>query len=93
MVFLSDEEIERASVDVDKLLTVAQLPKKPCYRPQDIQTLLNISYTMFVTMCDNWEPSEVRNRDPRGLESYRVGTHRRIPHHALVEWIAINRQK
>jgi hypothetical protein len=92
MTFLSDKDLEQASIAADELLKVANLPKMPCYRPKDIQYILNISYPMFITMCDCWEPLEVRNRSKKGLESYRIGAHRRIPHHALVEWIAVNKQ-
>ncbi len=92
MQSLSVKELESAKVSLSKLLINADMEKKSCYRPRDILKLLNISYPMFITMCDLWEPLEVKNRSNSGLESYRVGTHRRIPHHALVEWIAINKR-
>lgn len=88
--YLSDSQIMLAECSLLKMLRQAQMDEQICYRPTDIVRILNISYSTFVTMCNCWEPLEVPGRNKMGLENYRVGTHRRVPHHGLIEWLAVN---
>lgn len=73
-----------------KMLKVAQLDRKPCYVPKEVQLLLNVSPNKLQQLCDDFEPPYVRGRKTSGLESYRLGTHRRIPYHGLLEWLENN---
>lgn len=73
------------SESLEQLLINAGIGKKPTYTTGNISTMLNISRNMVIMLCDQWEPETLQ-----GLESYRVGTHRRIPHHAVVEWLTHN---
>lgn len=72
---------------LSKLLTHSSLDKKSAYPTGQVATILNISVNMVLMLCDEWSPD-----NPKGLECYRVGTHRRIPHHSLVEWLEHNTQ-
>lgn len=71
------------------MLQVADIPVSPCYRPEQVQRILNISKNTFVNVCDKWQPA-LDGGLAMGLESYCLGTHRRVPHHALVEWLQRN---
>lgn len=72
------------------MLKIAGLPVLPAYVPGDVRALLNITELAFRRMCINWEPPDTPNRYEGGLESYVLGTHRRVPFHALVNWLAEN---
>lgn len=68
------------------MLEAAGIPLQPAYKPREVQVILNMDDRTFRMLCDIWEP----NRKTRGIESYYVSTHRRVPHHALVEYLAFN---
>ena len=75
---------------LDKLLLTAKLAKKTAYTTSNVALVLGVSNSTIINMCEEWEPPEESNRNVKGIECYRVGTHRRIPHHAIVEWLRIN---
>ncbi len=75
---------------LEQMLKSTGVAPAPVYRPSQVQKLLNVSEHTFRAYCDAWEPPQVPGRDPRGLECYFVGAHRRIPHHALVDWLSRN---
>ena len=89
-MFLSPKQLESAEEKVIRLLKDGNIDKQPCYKPAEVQKLLNISYPMFLSMVEIWEPMEVKQRNKKGLESFWVGRHRRIPHYGLVEWMYFN---
>jgi len=70
---------------VAKLLKQAKINECVSYRPSQIMTLLNISQGTFRGLCNTYEPNT-----RHGIESYLIGTHRRVPHHALVEYLSRN---
>lgn len=73
-----------------KMLAVANINIKSSYKPGEIQKLLSMSNSTFQVICDEWEPAHIANGITRGLESYRIGNERRVPYHALVEWLGRN---
>lgn len=75
---------------LQRMLTVARLNKKPCYTPKEVQLLLNVSANKLQQLCDEFEPPHIKGRLTTGIESYRLGTHRRIPHHGLIDWLQAN---
>lgn len=68
-----------------KLLVNSNQQKKSAYPTGNVANILNISVNMVIMLCDEWTPY-----NHKGLECYRVGTHRRIPHHSLIEWLEYN---
>ena len=73
-------------IDIDTLLKNANVSRKSCYTPADVCRILNISSSTFGRLCDQWEPPNIRGGG-NGIECYRVGTHRRVPHHALLNFL------
>jgi hypothetical protein len=71
---------------IDELLNSSGIEKKTAYRPFEVCAILSITETTFRRICDRWEPASV-HKDSPGLECYRIGKHRRVPHHALVEFL------
>lgn len=78
------------SESLEKMLVTSGVPKKNAYSTGDISQLLSISNSKVIMLCDDWTPPNIRRTTGNGLECYRVGTHRRIPHHAIVEWLISN---
>lgn len=72
---------------LNKMLAAAGIEPRSAYTTGNVAKVLNVSTNMVIIMCDEWEP---RRENKRGLECYRAGTHRRIPHHALVDWLEHN---
>lgn len=72
------------------MLHIAGIEVKPCYTPQEVQLLLGVSPNKLQQLCDEYEPPCVQGRKTTGIESYRLGTHRRVPYHGLVEWMELN---
>jgi hypothetical protein len=72
--------------DINVLLQQAGIEQKTCYTPADICQIFNISQSTFARLCDQWEPPNIAGRQV-GLECYRIGTHRRVPHHSLIDFI------
>lgn len=75
---------------LEKMLKAAELSKKPCYTPGEVQLLLHVSPNRLQQLCDAYEPPHIQGREVSGIECYRLGTHRRIPHHGLLEWLENN---
>lgn len=88
--YLSNNELEIGGKILKKLLLDSSIPDKGSYRPEEIKVILGISHQTLYNYCNLWEPYEVKARSTRGLESYKIGGSRRIPKHALIEWLAIN---
>jgi len=74
---------------LDKLMLASGVEKMPAYTTSATAKILSISPSMVIYLCDEWEPPQ-KNIRTKGLECYRAGTHRRIPHHALIEWLENN---
>lgn len=75
---------------LDRMTQEAGLPTKGAYKPGEVQAILQMSKSTFHRRCEQWEPPGTPGRDPRGLESYSIGTHRRVPRSAMEEWLAAN---
>lgn len=67
---------------LDKLITVSKVERKSAYTTGEVGKIISVTPRAVVSICDDWMPGIVG-----GLESYRAGTHRRIPHHALIAWL------
>ncbi len=80
----------RAETQLRELLRVEGLPDRGVYRPGEVCRLLRISPTTLRQFCDLAAHPAVKNSDPRVLESFLVGCHRRIHQAAIVEWLARN---
>lgn len=73
------------------MLDAAGVERRQTYTVSAVARLLGICVNTVKAMCDRWEPEEIEGRDPRGVECVRTwGGHRRIPHEALVRWLAEN---
>ncbi len=70
------------------MLNAANIRLSTFYTPAEARKLLRVSNPYLRIMCENWEPLNVRGRRPDTIESYTFGGGRRIPHHALVEFLA-----
>lgn len=70
------------SDSLDSLLLNSGVTKKSAYSTGNVSKILSVSLSTVINLCDNWVPDA---KACEGLESYRVGAHRRIPHHALIE--------
>lgn len=88
--YLSNSEIEIGKEIFSKLLSNSIMSDKGSYRPEEVKAILGVSSQTLHTYCNLWEPYEVTGRCVKGLESYKIGGARRIPKHALIEWLAIN---
>lgn len=73
---------------LDHMIADAGLSRQAVYLPGDVQRILCISNTSFRRFCELWEPGGKCDR--YGLESFRLSTHRRVTHQALVEWVERN---
>ena len=78
--------IEYYEAQLVQMLETAKVPRKTSYRSKEVCALLGISDTTFRRMCDDWSPQNPED----GIECYLVGLQRRVPHHALVEWLHRN---
>ncbi len=74
------------------LLRATGIPRQGVYRPGEVCRLLRISRTTLLQLCALREHPAVGHPNPRGLGSFLVGCHHRIPHEALVEWLGRNQQ-
>ena len=84
------EALQHYEALLGQMLQAAGIEAAPVYRPGQVQRVLDVSEHTFRDYCNAWEPPQVQGRDPRGLECYFVGGHRRIPHHALIDWLVRN---
>ncbi|KAB2921645.1 MAG: helix-turn-helix domain-containing protein [Candidatus Contendobacter sp.] len=83
---------DRAETLLQTLLRVEGIAARAVYRPGEVCRLLRISPTTLRQFCDLAEHPAVQNPDPRALDSFLVGCHRRISHAALVEWLVRNQK-
>mgnify|MGYP000299993239 FL=1 len=74
---------------LNKFLQASGVDKMPAYTTSATAKILSISPSMVIYLCDEWQPPD-QSKKNRGLECYRAGTHRRIPHHAIIEWLENN---
>ena len=81
-----------AEAQLDALLRATGIPRSGVYRPGEVCRLLRISRTTLLQLCALREHPAVGHPNPRGLGSFLVGCHHRIPHEALVEWLGRNQQ-
>jgi len=77
----------RAETLLQALLRAEGIAARAVYRPGEVCRLLRISPTTLRQFCDLAEHPAVKHPDPRALESFLAGCHRRISHAALVEWL------
>ncbi len=78
------------SLELLGLLRAAGITPSAAYRPGEVCRLLRISQTTLRGLCELAEGSYAKRRDPRALESFRIGFHYRITHTALADWLARN---
>ncbi|MDG4550750.1 MAG: helix-turn-helix domain-containing protein [Candidatus Contendobacter sp.] len=81
---------DRAETLLRALLRAEGIEVRAVYRPGEVCRLLRISPTTLRQLCDLAEHPTVKNPDPRALDSFLVGCHRRIHQAAIVEWLARN---
>ena len=82
------DRVDTYEAKLAQMLMIARITISACYRPEQVIKLLNVSPAKLRVMCDAWQPDN--DGDIDGLESYVLGTQRRIPHHGLVEWLVRN---
>lgn len=70
------------------MLNCANIRLASFYTVVQVQRLLGVSKPTVRAMCDLWEPYSVAGRRIDTIESYTFAGGRRIPHHALIEFLA-----
>lgn len=90
MIEPTDDQMRAACAELDRNLAMLGIPKKPVYGSGEVQQILGVAQVTFAALCDRWEPEDIADRDPRGLESYRLNSHRRVTYIALADWMARN---
>ena len=75
---------DQAEGQLADLLRASGIPRSGVYRPGEVCRLLRISRTTLLQLCALREHPAVGHPNPRGLGSFLVGCHHRIPHEALV---------
>ena len=80
----------RAETLLQTLLHAEAIPHRGAYRPGEVCRLLRISPNCLRQLCALAEHPAVQNPDPRALDSFLVGCHRRVSHPALVDWLMRN---
>ena len=75
---------------LNKMVRDSVVEKCGAYKPNEVLKIMNWSYGMFIIYCNLWESPGVVNRDERGLEFWWHGSHRRIPHSGLADWLSRN---
>ncbi len=81
---------DQAEGQLEALLRATGIPRSGVYRPGEVCRLLRISRSTLLQLCALREHPAVGHPNPRGLGSFLVGCHHRIPHEALVEWLGRN---
>lgn len=66
------------------------IERRAVYRPGEVCQLLRISPTTIRLFCDLAEHPQVRKSDPRAIQSFKTGSHRRISHSAIIDWLIRN---
>ncbi len=89
---INDTDLIRSDQDLRDLLRIERIPYRAVYKPGEVCRLLRISPTTLRQFCALAEPEGSRHHDPRALKSFMAGTHHRVQHSALVDWIARNRK-
>jgi hypothetical protein len=82
--------LDAAQAELDRRLKAAHLRPQADYTTGDVARLLGASRETIRQMVLRWEPPSTPGRHPAGLFAYRLGSHRRVPHHGLVTWLATN---
>lgn len=82
----------RAERQLADLLHAEGIPPRAVYRPGEVCRLLRISRSTLVNLCQLAEHPAARQVSPRALDSFLVGSHHRIAHAALVDWLARNQK-
>jgi len=91
--FPTDEispDVQAAEVELLLRLKSARLRSRPHYSTGQAARILGFSRETVRQMIIRWEPLTTPGRHPAGLFAYRMGTHRQVPHQALLEWLANN---
>ena len=88
----AEADRERAEAHLQDLLRIEGIAYRAVYKPGEVCRLLRISPTTLRQFCERAEPSGSDHHDPRALESFLVGSHHRIRHRALVDWLTRNRK-
>ncbi len=81
---------EEAEQEMITRVRQAKLSPQIDYTTGEVGLILSVSRETVRQMVLRWEPANVPGRHPSGLFAMRLGSHRRIPHRALVEWIRNN---
>lgn len=86
--------MKRAEVEkeLNKMLEIAGLPKRPSYVTGEVCTLLGISNRTFIRLTEGYEPDPVtgRPKDPRTINSFLIRTHRRVTYYELTDYLRRN---
>lgn len=83
---------KRAEGHLRWAMQIAKIGIKPAYRVSEVAEILHIHFNSVKKLCDFRKPGSDRGKDPRGMDSYRVGPgeHRRIPYEELIDWLMRN---
>lgn len=84
--------IQSVEKELDKMLEIAELPKRPSYRPKEVCSLLGISDRTFWRITEKYEPDPTtgRPKDPGSLNAYLIRNHRRVTYYELADYFRRN---
>jgi hypothetical protein len=83
---------EKAEENLNGMLAVGGLKKKPSYTPGEVQSILNISDREFHRLVNRYELDHetTQPRDPCSLDSFRLRSRRRVRYDELVDFLYRN---
>jgi hypothetical protein len=78
--------------ELDKMLEIADLPRRPSYRPKEVCKLLGISSRTFHRITEKYEPDPKTGRpiDPGALNAFLLKNHRRVTYFELADFFKRN---
>jgi hypothetical protein len=83
-------EAAEVEAELAARIRAAGLAPQSDYTTGEAARILGASRETVRQMILRWEPPDVPGRHPAGLFARRLGSHRRIPHQALADWLARN---
>ncbi len=75
---------------LSRRLRAAGLSPAQEYTTGDVARIIGTSRETVRQMILRWEPPNTPGRHPSGLFAFRLGSHRRVPHEDLVDWLCRN---
>ena len=84
--------MKSAEKTLNEMLQLAAIPRKPSYRPDEVQKILGISERTFRRMVAAYEPDPLTGelRTPVSLDSFKLCRSRRVTYMELAAYLERN---